>query len=139
MPGSIFSAIDFARFDQIGYPIMILYALIVLVMGWGNWYSTMVALIALPMIVGFWYQRKKYSFVLVSFAISIIPFFMMNSALTGFFTPEPIVWYNNAENLGFRWGTIPVEDILYSFILVAGNILVFKTMLERESKKIQLA
>jgi lycopene cyclase domain-containing protein len=128
-----FAKIDFARFDKIAYPIMLLYALTVLAMGWGNWYSTMVALIALPMILGFWYQRKKYNFVLVSFVISIIPFFIMNSALTGFFTPEPIVWYNNAENLGIRWGTIPVEDILYSFILVAGNIWVFKTMLERRT------
>jgi lycopene cyclase domain-containing protein len=56
----------------------------------------------------------------------------MNSILTGAFTPEPVVWYNNAENLGFRWGTIPVEDILYSFILVVGNIWVFKRLLERE-------
>lgn len=122
----------FDRFNQICYLILVLYALVVLMLGWGNWYSTMVALIALPMIVGFWYKHKAYNFLPLSFVLSVIPFFMMNSVLTGFFTPEPIVWYNDEENLGFRWGTIPVEDVLYSFILVAGNIWVFKTLLERQ-------
>lgn len=130
-----FPKVNFDGFNKICYPILVLYGLTVLIMGWGNWYSTMVALIALPMLLGFWYKRQAYNFLPLSFVLSIIPFFMMNSALTGSFTPEPIVWYNNAENLGFRWGTIPVEDILYSFILVAGNIWVYKSLLEWEEKK----
>lgn len=132
-----FPKVNFELFNKICYPILVIYGLVVLVMGWGNWYSTMVSLIALPMILGFWYQHQSYNFLPLSFVLSIIPFFIMNSALTGSFTPEPIVWYNDAENLGFRWGTIPVEDILYSFILVAGNIWVYKNLLEWEEKKIQ--
>lgn len=54
----------------------------------------------------------------------IIPFFLIsNGYLTGSFTNEPIVWYNNAENLSLRTFTIPVEDYVYGFLLVAGNIV----------------
>ncbi len=128
-----FPKVNFERFNHVVYAVMTIYGLTVLILGWGNWYSTMVALVALPMILGFWYRYRAFNFLPISFVLSVIPFFLMNSALTGSFTPDPIVWYNNAENLGFRWGTIPVEDILYSFILVAGNIWVFKTLLERSA------
>ena len=55
---------------------------------------------------------------------TVIPFFLIsNGYLTGSFTPEPIVWYNNAENLSIRTFTIPVEDYVYGFLMVAGNIV----------------
>jgi lycopene cyclase domain-containing protein len=127
-----FPKANFKVFNHACYALMTVYGVLVLALGWGNWYSTMVALIVLPMILGLWYRHERYNFIPISFVLSVVPFFLMNSILTGAFTPEPVVWYNNAENLGFRWGTIPVEDILYSFILVVGNIWVFKRLLERE-------
>lgn len=47
------------------------------------------------------------------YMVSLIPFLVMNGWLTGSFTKEPIVWYNNAENMGLRIGTIPAEDSIY--------------------------
>ena len=44
----------------------------------------------------------------------ITPFFLVNGILTGSGLPEPIVWYNDAENFGLRLGTIPVEDAIYN-------------------------
>ncbi|MEY3102927.1 MAG: hypothetical protein RL558_1204 [Bacteroidota bacterium] len=43
---------------------------------------------------------------------------MVNGILTGAFLAEPIVWYNDAENLELRIGTIPVEDALYGMLMM---------------------
>jgi lycopene cyclase domain-containing protein len=66
------------------------------------------------------------SILLITYLISCIPFFIVNGVLTGMFTPEPIVWYNNAENLHIRMITIPIEDLSYSFNLVVLNFFSFE-------------
>ncbi|WP_417444484.1 lycopene cyclase domain-containing protein [Joostella sp.] len=63
---------------------------------------------------------------LLSFLIILIPFYIVNSWLTGSFTDEPIVYYNDMENLGIRVGTIPVEDFFYCFSLLYGSVLLFE-------------
>jgi lycopene cyclase domain-containing protein len=50
--------------------------------------------------------------------LGLIPFLLTNGLLTGAFLPEPIVWYNDAENLGLRIGTIPVEDALFGMLMM---------------------
>ena len=47
--------------------------------------------------------------------MSLIPFIIINGFLTGSYTSEPIVWYNDAHNLGLRFLNIPIET---SFIQV---------------------
>jgi len=59
----------------------------------------------------------------MGYFVSLIPFLIMNGWLTGAFTDEPIVWYNDLENMGLRIFTIPAEDTMYLlsylFILTA--------------------
>ncbi|MEM9052737.1 MAG: lycopene cyclase domain-containing protein [Bacteroidota bacterium] len=63
----------------------------------------------------------------LAFVIIQIPFLLVNGALTGLFTEEPIVWYNNAENLNLRILTIPVDDIGYNMLM----LLIVITILEQ--------
>jgi lycopene cyclase domain-containing protein len=68
-----------------------------------------------------WLPRAVLTYVM------ILPFFLIsNGLLTGSWIPDEVVWYNDAENLGVRIGTIPVEDAVYGFLLVLLNIILFE-------------
>ena len=69
----------------------------------------------------------------ISFLIILIPFFIVNGVLTGSFIAEPVVWYNDIENLGIRLFTIPVEDIGYAF-----NMLFLVVFFNEKFKKSKL-
>jgi lycopene cyclase domain-containing protein len=62
----------------------------------------------------------------ISFLVILVPFFIVNGILTGSFIENPVVWYNNEENLGIRLGTIPIEDIGYAFSLIFMNVVLFE-------------
>lgn len=61
------------------------------------------------------------------YAVSLIPFFVVNGILTGWLLPEPIVWYNDAENLGIRLNTIPIEDAVYMLLMLLVVTMVYET------------
>lgn len=60
------------------------------------------------------------------YIVLLLPFLIVNGILTGTGLEEPVVWYDNSENLGIRMMTIPVEDAFYGFELVLLNIYFFK-------------
>ncbi len=59
----------------------------------------------------FWY--------FITYVIQLIPFGICNGILTSL----PILLYNDNENSSFRIGTIPIEDFVYSMILVFMNMM----------------
>ena len=61
---------------------------------------------------------------LVSYAICLIPFLIVN----GFLTAIPVVQYNDAENLGIKIYTIPFEDMFYGMLLVLMNIVIYEKL-----------
>jgi lycopene cyclase domain-containing protein len=68
----------------------------------------------------------------VGYAVSLIPFFLVNGILTGWLLDEPIVWYNDAENLGIRINTIPIEDSMYLLFFLLLTIIFYERPLKRE-------
>ena len=85
-------------------------------------YSFLVFVLLMGFFFGIKYLQRFY----IAFLIILVPFFIVNGILTGTGIDEPVVWYNNAENLGIRLITIPIEDIGYAFTMIFGNILLIE-------------
>ena len=75
----------------------------------------------------FWKKEWMGRFYLAYFT-SLIPFLIMNGWLTGSFTDEPIVWYNDMENMGVRIGTVPFEDSFYLLLYLLGLTLIYERL-----------
>ena len=85
-----------------------------------RWY-TAVTFILLGLFVAYLQFRLQPQWLgrfYLAYAVCLIPFFIVNGILTGSGIAEEVVWYNNAENLGVRLGTIPIEDIFYGMLLI---------------------
>lgn len=80
------------------------------------------------------YKSSYLNYLLLAYLVSILPFLLVNGYLTGMFTAEPIVWYDNFENLGIRIFTIPIEDFSYSFNLIAMNIIGFEYFKNKKAR-----
>lgn len=64
---------------------------------------------------------------LLTYMVSLVPFLIVNGILTSL----PVVWYNNAENLGIRIYTIPVEDLVFLFGLLLPSFNIYNALIRR--------
>lgn len=62
----------------------------------------------------------------LAFLVLMAPFAIINGALTGLFTAEPVVWYNDTHNTGLRLATIPAEDVVYSLLMMLIPVTIFE-------------
>jgi lycopene cyclase domain-containing protein len=62
------------------------------------------------------------------YLVSWIPFTLVNGALTGMFTNEATVNYNPDAIIGFRLGTIPIEDSIYSLLMLLVVIFIYERL-----------
>jgi lycopene cyclase domain-containing protein len=61
---------------------------------------------------------------LISYAICLIPFLIVN----GFLTALPVITYNHNENFNTRIYTIPFEDTFYGMLLVLMNVVIYEKL-----------
>ncbi|WP_242928546.1 lycopene cyclase domain-containing protein [Pontibacter vulgaris] len=67
----------------------------------------------------------------LAYLVHLVPFLLINGVLTYL----PIVWYNNEYNLGVRLVSIPVEDTMYSMLMLLLTISVYEGLRERRAVK----
>ncbi len=97
------------------YVLLISILLGVLLYYYDHWY-TVVNFGYAALLLGWIYNNhsKLLNTFFPTFLVILLPFFLINGILTGIGINNPIVWYDNSENLGVRLLTIPVEDIIYA-------------------------
>ncbi|TKC09582.1 lycopene cyclase domain-containing protein [Pedobacter frigoris] len=71
----------------------------------------------------------------IIYTVLLFPFIIVNGLLTGTGLENPVVWYNEAEILGFRILTIPIEDVFYGMGLIFINLLLYKYFIALTERK----
>lgn len=84
--------------------------------------STGILLIALEFV----FKVKWLPGFLSIYPLLLIPFFIVNGLLTGTGLEQPVVWYNNDENVSIRVLTIPVEDFVYGLEMLLFNLFFYE-------------
>tara|TARA_Y100000589_G_scaffold293182_2_gene297847 strand:- start:1675 stop:2352 length:678 start_codon:yes stop_codon:yes gene_type:complete len=123
-----FKKLNMNNFNRVFYILIILYSIFLIISEKGIGYYTLSVVISSSLILLWLNFNNYYTYIPIAFFISIIPFLLVNGLLTGFFTEEPIVWYNENQKINQRIFTIPIEDVLYSFTLIVSNIIVFEKL-----------
>ncbi|GGF33949.1 lycopene cyclase domain-containing protein [Echinicola rosea] len=102
---------------------------------WDKWYTSVnFSFVALLLAFHFTMFRSRFlGRFYVFYLIHLIPFLCVNGALTGGFTPEPVVYYENMENLSIRIFTIPIEDFVYSMGLMLMNVSLYEFFRQRKT------
>jgi lycopene cyclase domain-containing protein len=114
--------------------IVFLLACVLVVLHSDKWYTLVnFTTLALVLGIGYW----KFPIVLKKFypifVLIIVPFLIVNGLLTGSFIENEVVWYNDTENLGIRFFTIPVEDFGYAFSLLFSNTMLLHLFEEKKA------
>jgi lycopene cyclase domain-containing protein len=122
-------------FGKVARPFSIGLAAFLLVVGWFNLdrsYTSITFIATAAFLAYHIYARTPWlGRFYIGYAISLVPFLLVNGILTGWLLPEPIVWYDNAENLGIRLNTIPIEDSVYLLLMLLLTITFYERPLVR--------
>jgi lycopene cyclase domain-containing protein len=112
---------------------------VIAVVNYDKWYTVINFSLAIPLTyLVYTYNIKLLQHFLLTFLVMLIPFFIVNGILTGSFIEDQVVWYNNAENLGIRMGTIPVEDSIYAYTMILCNLFLTEFFVKKFHKTNEL-
>lgn len=107
-------------------PFFVALSIVLIVVGalhYDRFYTSVIFILTAFLLLYNVYKKQPWlSYFLLAYLVSLVPFLIVNGALTGYFTEEPIVWYDNSQNLGIRILTIPIEDSIYSLMMMLMTI-----------------
>ena len=116
--------------------VLLVSAIIILFFNYDKWYTLInFSVFAALLIYALATKDTILNSFFITFLVVLIPFFIVNGLLTGSFIEEQVVWYNNAENLGIRLATIPVEDTFYAFNMLYAAIVLIEIFKPKFKKK----
>ena len=93
--------------------------------------STYFSLSGIILVLIYLYKPLWWKKFQIMFLFSLIPFFIVNGFLTGSFTENAVVLYDDQQNLGIRILNIPMEDIFYCFNILVLVIVVYEYRLSK--------
>ena len=106
---------------------LVLILFILALANYDKWYTLVNFSLAIPLTwLVYKYNPQLLKHFFLTFLVMLIPFFIVNGVLTGSWIDNQVVWYNDAENLGIRMGTIPVEDSIYAYSMILMNLFFFE-------------
>lgn len=113
--------------------VLIIFLLTVGLLNTHRWYTsvTFISLAIFLLVHLYWWKSEYLGKFYFAYIFVLIPFFLVNGVLTGSFIEDEVVWYNNAENLNIRMGTIPFDDLFYNMLM----LLMVTTMYEAFKKR----
>lgn len=107
--------------------ILFILSIVVLLLNTNKWYTLVNFIVfAVLLVYSFFAKNTILQKFYITFLVILIPFFLVNGILTGSFIENEVVWYNNAENLGIRLFTIPLEDAFYAFSMLFANLILIE-------------
>jgi lycopene cyclase domain-containing protein len=113
----------------------------------GHWYTVSASgLTALFLLWAVAAQTRFMGRLWFAYFILLVPFILTNGVLTGvqfwdypLLHREPeqvvdhIVWYANPHTTGWRIFSMPVDDLIYGFLLIGLNVTLYERFLRRKS------
>lgn len=98
-----------------------------------NWYTSSACILAALITIGVYFVKKVvwYPRFVLAFLVAQIPFILVNGALTGSFTDEPVVWYSENHIMGPRIFTIPVEDVFYNYSMLLPIVTIYEYLKQK--------
>ena len=111
---------------------LVLILFILALVNYDKWYTLVNFSLAIPLTwLVYKYNPQLLQHFFLTFLVMLIPFFIVNGFLTGSWIDNQVVWYNDAENLGIRMGTIPFEDSIYAYSMILMNLYYFEYLCSR--------
>ena len=74
---------------------------------------------------------QHLTYLITAWAIALIPMAFVNGILTG----NPVLIYDDSENLAIRIGTIPFEDFFYNLLYMTWMISLYEWLKQHQKKK----
>lgn len=119
---------------NISYTLLMAILIISLWYLYDRWYTLICFVYAIVLLgLVFNFRKKDLQLFLPTYLVILLPFFIVNGILTGSFINEQVVWYNDAENMEIRLGTVPIEDSIYALTMLTTVFVLMEWFEERDN------